>query len=86
MVSLIKDILNTWFCFGFVKRRVLTSYNVLSIFFLISKTARAVQVSHKPFLSARASFLWLLLAPSSIFQLPSENVGIRTVLHVPAPG
>lgn len=45
-----------------------------------------MRVSHKPFLSARVSFLWLFLAPSSIFQLPSENVGIRTVLHVPAWG
>lgn len=45
-----------------------------------------MQISHKPFLSAPVSFLWLFLAPSSIFQLPSENVGIRTVLHVPAWG
>lgn len=30
--------------------------------------------------------MWLFLAPSSIFQLPPENVGIRTVLRVPASG
>lgn len=62
------------------------SYNVLSTFFLISQAARALQSSHKPFLSVHVSFLWLFLAPSSIFQLPSENVGMRTVLHVPALG